>query len=260
MLEWLFGTRKGLLKKDVTDDERRRLDQSLWQAKFLSPKERDQLIRWSRVFIAEKNWEGCNGLTLSESMKWCVASVAGLMVLAYPDWYFDRTASIVIHPRPYKARIEPPIASSTFNPTLGGEFHRAGETIYRGPVVLNWQDIEAASQNFNHGHHLVIHEFAHQLDMINGPNADGLPPLPGDVDEDAWRKAMRAEYQMARDMVSKGYRILINDYGLTQESEFFAVASELYFQTPHELAEYHPNVYALLNQFYVSDMSKKIDA
>jgi Mlc titration factor MtfA (ptsG expression regulator) len=186
-------------------------------------------------------------------MQWSIAATAGMMVLAYPDWYFDKTATILVHPRPYRVRVDSAAVSN--NPILGGEFHRAGETIYRGPVVLNWHDIQAAVASHNQGHHLVIHEFAHQLDMINGPAADGLPPLPGNVNEDSWRSQMRAEYEVARDMVGQGHNILMDDYGLTHESEFFAVASELYFQLPHELREYHPNVFKLLKQFYVIDMA-----
>lgn len=254
MFEWLFGRRKRLLGQEVSRDELQLLDRALWQAPHLTKEQRTQLVRWSRVFIAEKIWEGCDGLVITDAMKTSIAAAAGLMVLAYPDWYFDKTATILIHPSSYKVRVDPKIFTSTFNVELGGEFHRAGETIYRGPIVLNWQDIEFAKKDSNEGHHLVIHEFAHQLDMINGPNADGLPPLPGNIDEDGWRIAMRAEYTMAREMVAQGFRVRIDDYGLMQESEFFAVASELYFQVPHELTEFHPNVYELLQQFYVTDM------
>ncbi len=164
------------------------------------------------------------------------------MVLEYEGWYFDKTATLLVYPTPYKATVDARFVQSS-NPILGGEFHRAGETIYRGPVILNWQDIEPARQHHNGGHHLVMHEFAHQLDMINGPSADGLPPLPNGVDEVAWLRAFKAEYQAARDMVAAGHRILMDDYGLTQESEFFAVACELFFQLPDELAEYHPQVF-----------------
>jgi MtfA peptidase len=149
MLDWLFGSRKKLRNKDVTAIELRLLDQSLWQSQLFSIKEREQLVRWCRVFIAEKTWEGCSGLTISEQMQWSVASMAGMMVLHYPDWYFDRTQTILIHPRPYKARVGTHTLSNSIEPILGGEFHRAGETIYRGPIVLNWRDIEAARIDSN---------------------------------------------------------------------------------------------------------------
>lgn len=258
MLEWLFGRRKQLLKKEILPHERDRLRRSIWQASLLEEHQQNEIIRWSRVFIAEKTWEGCNGVKITEDLQWKVAAAAGMMVLAYPDWYFDKTSTILIHPQAYKVTVSARHSGLTNGTEMAGEFYRAGETIYRGPVVLNLHDIENASQDSNGGHHLVVHEFSHQLDMINGPSADGLPPLPGNVDETAWLAAMKAEYRQAQEMVSQGYMILMHDYGLTQESEFFAVASELYFQRSTELAEYHPNVYLLLKQFYVTDMAAMV--
>ena len=255
MLKWLFGKRKQSLQKPIQPEERQLLSSSLWQAVHFSQQQCEQIIRWSRVFISEKAWEGCEGLEVTKEMQWQVAASASMMVLAYPDWYFDKTATILIHPQAYRARVNASHSGLTIGTEIAGEFYRAGETIYRGPVVLNHRDILAATKDSNDGHHIVVHEFAHQLDMINGPSADGLPPLPENVDQAAWLKALKAEYQAAQDMVGQGYRILINDYGLTQESEFFAVSSELYFQRPRELAEFHPNVYELLRQFYVTDMA-----
>ena len=156
MLEWLFGQRKRLLKKEIEQDEFRNLDRCLWQASYLSKAQREQIIRWSRVFISEKSWEGCNGLEITESMQWHVASAAGLMVLAYPNWYFDKTATILIHPQAYKARVTPRLSGQTIGTEIAGEFYRAGETIYRGPVVLNWHDIQSASSSSNDGNHLVV--------------------------------------------------------------------------------------------------------
>jgi MtfA peptidase len=260
MLRWLFGSRKSKLKKPVTKQELIRLDGSLWQAQHLTSDQREQLVRWSRVFISEKHWEGCGGLRVTDEMKWCIASMAGMMVLAYPKWYFDRTATILIYPQPYTARVEPQQYSNSFNPVLGGEFRRAGETIYNGPVVLNWSDIEGARLHHNEGNNLVVHEFAHQLDMINGSLPDGFPPLPNNVNENEWRRSFRAEFQVARKMVEAGHTIYINDYGLSHECEFFAVASEYYFQTPNELADYHPMVHQLLQDFYITDTAKQFGA
>ncbi len=256
MFDWLFGKRKQLLLQPIQEDELGRLARSLWQAAYLSQNQLEQLVRWTRVFISEKAWEGCNGFEITDEVQWQVAASAGMMVLANPDWYFDKTATILIHPRAYRARVKPSHSHLTIGTEIAGEFYRAGETIYRGPVVLNQRDILAAIEDRNGGHHLVVHEFAHQLDMINGPSADGMPPLPVNVNEAAWLSALKAEYKAAQDMVGQGYRILMDDYGLTQESEFFAVASELYFQRPRELIEYHPNVYELLMQFYVTDMAR----
>jgi Mlc titration factor MtfA (ptsG expression regulator) len=251
MFGWTKGSRRRrLIEQPVTNQDRLNLSRSLWQTALLAPEDQDSLAKWIRVFVSEKNWEGCEGLVVGDAMKHAIAAAAGLMVLRHAGWYYDHTTTILIYPRPYVATVDPKFQ----NARLGGEFARAGETIYRGPVVVNWEDIRRSAKHANQGHHLVIHEFAHQLDMINGPNADGLPPLPSSIDEQAWRTAMHDEYVAARRMVEQGYHILMDDYGLTEESEFFAVASELYFQVPNELSEFHPNVFQLLKQFYEIDL------
>ncbi len=254
----IFGNRKQTSSLPIKPQDHATLGSSLWQGRMLSPARREKLIRWCRVFMEEKNWEGCNGLELTDEIRWSISAAAGLMVLAYDDWYFDRTQTILVYPAPYVAKEDG--RSSFLNgnlPAIMGEFPRAGQTIYRGPVIVNWDDTYEACQHPNDGNHLVIHEFAHQLDMINSPFADGLPPLPSSIDEDRWRKEMKREFDGARGMVEQGYRVLINDYGLTQESEFFAVASEYFFQIPDELHQYHPNVFALLLQFYQLDLRRE---
>ena len=255
MFDWLFGKRRRLIEQAVSQEEVRLLNDGLWQTRFLSSQQRDSLLRWSRVFIAEKNWEGCNGVDVTSSMQWAVAASAGLLVLAYPDWYYDKTQTILIYPTPYIAEVADRGSLLTLNNTyLGGEYVRAGETLYRGPVILNWEDLSAATAGSNNGSHLGFHEFAHQLDMINGPIADGLPPLPDGVGEEDWRAAFHREFEHAKKVVASGQRIWMDHYGLTSESEFFAVSTEASFQDPHALAHYHPRVYQLLLVFYQIDM------
>ncbi len=238
----------------VTESDRSVLNDGLWQAPYLSREQQDRIIRWSRRFIRNVHWEGCNGLVVDDTMKRWVAYSAGLMVLQYDDWYFNNTSTILIYPEAYRVR----------NPTIPNhlqivsESWRAGETTYRGPVVVNWSGVERGNRSPNRGEHIIFHEFAHKLDLINGPEPDGLPPLPRTIDESQWKTAFAAEYEVARETVAQGYDILINDYALSHVSEFFAVASELYFQLPHELAHYHPAVYDLLKTFYVTDMVRVI--
>jgi len=254
------GWRRAKLKKrSIEGSELISLKHSLWQAAFLPRAMQEQLIRWVRLLIYDKYWEGCDGLSVSNEMKWKVAAQAGLMVLAYPDWYFNNTATILIYPRPYVAR-ETPVSLGGSITGIASESVRAGETAYRKPVILNWNDVQLGSIDSNDGSNLVVHEFAHQLDLINGPSADGLPPLPHGVDEKSWWRSMKDELSAAQALVESGHRILIGDYGLSEPSEFFAVASEFYFQEPTMLARYHPNVFELLRTFYQIDLRDYLPA
>lgn len=242
--------RRRMWDRDITDEERRLIDGSLWQWKHLPAADQDRMIRRARLFVTEKHWEGCNGLQITPSMQWAVAAAAALIVPPASEFYFDATETVLLYPTAYLAQVNPPPGSLE----LGGQYARSGQTVYRGPIILNWQDVEAAADSDNGGDHLAIHELAHQIDFVNGPYADGLPPLPPDVDGEAWRKALGEELEQARRMVERGWRVYLDDYALSEPGEFFAVASECYFQTPRELAEFHPGVFDLLNDFYQFDL------
>ena len=136
--------------------------------------------------------------------------------------------------------------------------HQA-HALARGPIALNWYDIQRAIHRDNDGDHIVLHEFSHQLDMIDDPKADGVPPLPRGMNADRWKKDFEMEFQWARDMVEQGEAIVVDDYGLTHPSEFFAVATECYFQIPWDLREYQPNLYRMLQEFYVTDLADAMD-
>jgi MtfA peptidase len=243
--------RKNLRAKPITEQERSLAKQSLWQYSLLSSTRQEELIRWSRIFLNEKYFEGCNRFQMNDEVRWTIAMSAAICLPPNTNWYYEKTASILIYPDAYVAEVRPSVFSQY---EVVGEFARQGQTVYRGPVILNWNALAEGAASPNGGHQLAIHEFAHQLDMINGPQADGIPPLEEDVDHKKWVDMMRRELEFAQQMRAEGKRVYINDYGLSSAHEFFAVASEYYFQTPHELSEFHPGVYQRLKQFYRFDM------
>ncbi len=249
---WLWNRSSS---ETITTEQFEELDRLVWQAAWLDDATRRSMIHWSNRFIASRHWEGCNGFRINEEVKRTVALNASLLVLAYPEWTFPSTRTILIYPRPYKARSR----GGDLHHGLGGEYYRSGETLARGPIALNWLDIQRAIHRDNDGDHIVLHEFSHQLDMIDDPTADGIPPLPRRLNSDRWRKDFMSEFQLARELVEQGEQIVIDDYGLTHPSEFFAVATECYFQIPWDLREYHPELYRLLQEFYITDLAHAMD-
>jgi Mlc titration factor MtfA (ptsG expression regulator) len=128
----------------------------------------------------------------------------------------------------------------------------AGEAMPGGPVVLSWSDVEASTDWETAGMNLVIHEFAHKLDMLNG-EANGCPPLPADVPADMWRDTLGAAFEHFRGRVACGDDTVIDPYASESPAEFFAVLSEVFFAEPALLAHEYPEVYQQFAMFYQQD-------
>lgn len=248
---WTAGRRRRLLARPEPPKFREQLAHGIWQWQYLPEEVADAAADWSRIFIAEKYWEGCGGLKLSSAHQAVIAGQASLMTLAFPSWFFDACRTLLVYPTAYVANGITHMVDGQIG--IHGQQPRSGQTSYRGPVILNWSAVIEAGQSHNDGHSLTVHELAHQLDFDNGPSSDGVPPLPGNVDSDRWQAAFNDQLQELRERVHMGYDVLMNDYGLTSPSEFFAVGSELYFQLPHELGEYHSELFDLLLTFYQRD-------
>lgn len=218
----------------------------------LTHEESNRLRDSVRIFVAEKDWEGCRGLELTEEMQVTIAAMACLMVLGLDDFYFDNVQTILVYPGAYVAREQR---------SLGGDFHlegksqRYGEAHYRGPIILSWAEVELDARDPGHGSNLVIHEFAHQLDMLNG-EADGVPLLPSNL-VGRWQRLMLREYERLQRNAERRIRTLVDPYGANSPAEFFAVVSEAFFDVPGDLEIEHPELYALLREFYRQDPARR---
>jgi Mlc titration factor MtfA (ptsG expression regulator) len=220
---------------------------------YLSEGEQAVLRDDLRIFAAEKNWEGCGGLTVTDEIKVTIAAQACLLLLGLRHNYFERVRSILVYPRAYQG---PP-------DELGhdGLIHergsaRLGESHYRGPVVLSWADVLEEGRDPGQGQNVVYHEFAHQLDMLNGL-VDGTPPLETPEQYQRWREVMTAEYRRLLAASAQGRATLLDQYGATDEAEFFAVATECFFDRPVALARRHPRLYEVLRDYYHQDPAKR---
>lgn len=248
---WTSARRRRILAKKEPVQFRDQLQMGIWQWQHLPPKVANAAADWTRVFAAEKYWEGCGGLKLTPFAQTVIAGQASLMSLAYPNWFVDGCRTILVYPADY-------LASGVTHMVDGqtgiiGEQHRSGQTSYRGPVILNWSAVSEAGNSANDGHSLTVHEMAHQMDFDNGPHVDGVPPLPPRINGNRWQSEFNGQLEELRASTCRGYDCLVDDYGLTSPSEFFAVSSELFFQLPHELAELHSNLFRLLLDFYQVD-------
>jgi Mlc titration factor MtfA (ptsG expression regulator) len=214
----------------------------------LSEAEQAKLRDMLRVFIAEKTWEGCGGLRMTDEIKVTIAAQACLLVLGYDDFYFEKLRTILVYPHGYVAPQETVNQAGIVDASGSA---RLGEAHYRGPIVLSWSDALAGGKTHRDGKNLVFHEFAHELDMLDGA-ADGTPPMP-DGKLARWRDVMTTEYhRLLRD--SEHQRAtLLDEYGTTNEAEFFAVATECFFEKPVQMQRRHLQLYEVLRDFYRQD-------
>lgn len=214
----------------------------------MSSQARDKLLSWVAAFCDQKNWEGCKGLQLTEEIKLLIAGNAGLLVLGWESpFYFPDTQSILVYPDHFVAPHRTNIGSGLH---IESRTTLEGQAWHRGPVIISWSDV--VEPNRGTPHNLVVHEFAHQLDMLNGGSADGMPPLPK-ASERRWKTVNRVAMERLRDMCSMGDHSVLDCYGCDHPAEFFAVSSEAFFEAPYELCEECPELFKQLTMFYQSD-------
>ncbi len=129
---------------------------------------------------------------------------------------------------------------------LVGEAHR------RGPVILAWDAVQRGAARLEPGYDVVYHEFAHKLDQLDGA-VDGTPPLATRAQRERWKEVMSREYEALRDRSQQGDATFLDPYGATNPGEFFAVATECFFTAAMDMSLAHPELYALLRDFYRQD-------
>jgi Mlc titration factor MtfA (ptsG expression regulator) len=239
--------RKEILSRPFPSSWLEFLQKNVPHYSWLSEKEKAKLRDAVQIFVVEKHWEGCRGLEVTEEMKVTIAGQACLLTLGMERNYFPRVQTILIYPGGFRVPRDhqlSDIAPGTETmPVLG-------QAVHRGPVILSWRDIQNHAEDGPEN--LVIHEFAHQLDMQHGP-PDGMPSLSDRRLHKKWKRVMKEEYDRLVTESVEGRVTLLDSYGATDEVEFFAVASECFFELPVELKREHPHLYDVLRRYYRQD-------
>ena len=243
---------------------RHRIDDALWRRaqthlpflQGLSAAEEKRLKEYAVIFLSEKQLTPVRGLALSEDDRVEIALQACLPVLELGlDWY-DGWVGIVVHPSDFKVQ-----RSRTGEDGVVHEWddELAGESWPGGPVVLSWEALDDAGSVARGGVNVVIHEFAHKLDMMAG-EADGVPPMPSREARAQWLAVFDAEFDRFCGDVEAGKETFLDPYAAEHEAEFFAVASEAFFESPNALKREFPRLYGLFMGFYRQDPARRLEA
>jgi MtfA peptidase len=232
--------------------------------------ERAKLQALAQAFLATKHFSGTHGLEVTPIMHVQVAAQACILVLELGSEWYEGWSEVIVYPSQFaperEVMDEAGIVHITNDPM-------AGEAWLGGPVILSWEDVALAADESVRvaGYNVVIHEFAHKLDMRNG-DPNGFPPLHAGMDRDAWKLAFSAAYEdfcarvdEADAQADEGdeaalLALPIDPYASESPAEFFAVSSEAFFETPELLAPAYPALYAQLRLFYRQDPLARLAA
>ena len=232
-----------------------RIDETEWQralaeysfTRLLNDDERARLKQLVILFLAEKPINGAGNLNIDNGARLAIAIQACMLILNLDlDWYKSWT-EVILYPGEFVARHEEVDEAGVVHTV---EMPMSGESWEHGTVVLSWADVRQAGKA--DGYNVVIHEFAHQIDMLNG-DANGFPPLHQDMSREQWAKAFSTAYEHFCKRVDDWENTVIDDYAAEDPGEFFAVISEAFFEIPLAVRGEYPDIYAQLVKFYRQD-------
>lgn len=236
------------------------LDETLWRSviarypftRALSEPERARLRERAILFLHEKSIAGAGGLEVHDEIRMCVAAQACMLVLDLDFDFFRGWTEVIVYPDEFIVDYE--------YVDEDGVAHRvnaplSGESWLEGPVILSWADAQRGGDGG--GYNVVIHEFAHKLDMLNG-DANGFPPLHADMDPQRWSGVFGAAYDDFCARVERREDTAIDPYAAENPGEFFAVVSEAFFEAPAAVNGEYPEVYGQLVSFYRQDPGRRL--
>ena len=238
-------TRGRLIGRRLSPRDDRTIRRNVPLYRCLPQQLQEQLQGLVQVFLAEKLFIGCGGLEVTDKMRLVIAAQACMLLLNRDTRYYPRLKTIYIYPDAFAVRQD---SDDGFLHVEGPDV-RVGESWDNGPVVLAWQDVRDDAHTRD-GSNVVLHEFAHQLDQENG-EMDGTPLLPDKARCESWARVFTAEYEALQRR--KGGPTVLDRYGAESPAEFFAVATEAFFEKPAELKSRHGELYAELAAYYNLD-------
>lgn len=236
------SSRTKLMRQRLTEESRQSIRKDFPLFARLPEPLRDELEGLMHVFMAEKSFEACGGMEeVTAHMRHVISAQACLLLLNRKHNFYRKLRSVLLYPSAYKAKNE-----------HGGEDVRLGESWNSGSVILAWDSVVAGGRDEKDGHHVTLHEFAHQLDQVDGA-ADGVPELSSVGHYREWSVVFSSAFERFQTKLDKGQRTVIDSYGATNPAEFFAVLTETFYEKPTQLKKKYPKVYEQLCRYYQVD-------
>lgn len=232
MLTWLSNWRRKKIEAEPFAAEHREVLAEQWSAwNYLAPQSQSRLENLVKVFLHEKEFEGCKGLKVTDAMKVLIAAQACMLILHRPEAVFALCDTVLVYPEKFTRVMKSVgpggMVTETDVVVSGESWNGLWSNASGGPVVLSWADVVQGARGVD-GRNVVYHEFAHQLDGLNGA-MDGVPALGDKAAEMDFARAMKTEFSTLRQQMARGGPLPMHPYGGTNPAEFFAVGTEKYF-------------------------------
>ena len=241
--------RRKLLAEPMPRHQEVVLERNVAHYTLITPAQQAAMRDITRVIVAEKTWVGCGGLHLTDEMKLTIAAETSLLLLGVTDHdYFRRVESVLVYPDVFRT----PNPEDGYEDDGLSDAEHGGQAWYRGPVIVNWKDALHEARNPDLGYNVVIHEFAHQLDFLDG-ETNGTPPLGSREAEERWKAVMTRAFERHRRELDAGAETFFSEQAGDDEGEFFADAAEAFYCRPHDLYGEDPNVFDVLAGYFHLD-------
>ncbi len=232
------------------------IDAAVPATRHLSDEQRTLLLRASSELIRTRHWEGCQGLVLTEEMQLTIAAHACLLTLAIPGEPFPGLREILVYPATFVPRTARDPRKWVWTNERDRPLPELGESWGNGIIVISWDAVSEGARDPGDGHNVVLHEFAHEYDLT--PAGVDRAWKPRVENADNWSSTLQRAYERLDAKVAAHAPSAMSDYGATDIAEFFAVATEVFFERPEELGHEEPELYDLLCTFYRQNPAKQL--
>jgi Mlc titration factor MtfA (ptsG expression regulator) len=250
MLGWFKSRRRAkLLAQPLSDESRDVLQANVAVCRLLSDVEQRRLEQAVKIIVGERLFVGLKGLAITAEIMVTVAGQAALLLLGEEGYYFDRVPTIYVQPTFHRTRAVHDLGGAVL---VEEGVLAEGQALEQGEVRLAWDEVLFGGQDPTDGENVVLHEFAHHLDSLDG-EIDGTPPLPTAAARRRWTNVLDREFTTLRRALARGDDHFLHDDAAQNQAELFAYATECFFEQPRQLAEFHPELFDCLHTFYKLD-------
>ncbi len=240
--------RENVMARPFPEEWKNTIEANIPLYKKLPEDLKNDLHRKILVFLDEKSFEGCGGFEITDDAKVIVAAQACILILNRPNAFYRKLRNILIYPDIYMAK-----HSSDFGiRTASQDIPVAGQSYDSGTVILAWRHVTHGARNIKDGKNVVFHEFAHQLDQDDG-STDGMPIMRDRSQFTPWITNVGKEFDKFTRRIARGRTDVMDSYGATNTAEFFAVATETFFEKPYQLYRKHSSLFKEMQDYFMVD-------